>query len=497
MLELPQRLQYNNKKERNMLTTALWEAVHMKQTSFPQISEITIDNIAEHCRNTFGVNKGEFEQTVFHAGGWLSRIRRGKSKMSDYHYQQMFNLLKSKSGGDSRSFVSEMQYWYPSLKSYTNENDIAAVIRANLESRASGTAKCTMDESEHDLNNLQFLKTCLAHDSPIKCIKMAAQTGWRWFDDHERTNLLTQLAQKEIAIQVIGNPSSPVMKKIAGTMRDPAKKLRYMGLNDTLAKWHDYEKAYPHIKFRVSEYPIFRQTLIVEFEDNSSRGFFRDYAYGSPIKCSSPHRQVSSGELDFNYYSEFEFLWGHAQTYEQWYAALPEPEETLKPSHYVLVYPSHGRGSEDHSKWVYSALSISEDNAASLKVNIAASSDAIESNNDGEYSYQGSLKLARNHIFLSLYDNEQQEAINISFVRPLHEKERFIGIMTALSPSGHQPVAFKCACIGRSILPKLNYQTLNKLLSHNNRVWDDNLLVLEDQDINLFYSDRLLTDRSR
>ena len=133
----------------------------------------------------------------------------------------------------------------------------------------------------------------------------------------------------------------------------------------------------------------------------------------------------------------------------------------MKPGHYVLVCPSHGRGSEDHSKWVYSALSISEDNTASLKVNIAASSDAIEPNNDGEYSYQGSLKLARNHIFLSLYDNEQQEAINISFVRPLHEKERFIGIMTALSPSGHQPVAFKCACIGRSILPKLNCQTLS------------------------------------
>lgn len=468
----------------------------MGQTSFPLISEITLDNIAEHCRYASGINKGTFEQTIFNAGGWLSRIRHGKSKMSDYHYQEMFHLLKSISGDDSASFVATMKSWYPSLNPYTTEKDIVEIIRANLEGTASDDEQ-SIGEFQNDISSIQFLEACLAYGSPVKSIKMAAQTGWQWFDDHKKTNLLTQLAQEEIVIQVVANPSSPVMKKIAGAMRDPSQVLRYMGLNSTLAKWHDYETAYPTITFRVSDYPILRQTLIVDFEDNSSRGLFRDYAYGSPVEVSSPHRQMLSNDPYFKYYyTEFEYLWNHGQPYEEWYATLPEPEETLKPGNYILIYPSHERCHEGSTKWIYSALSVSGNNTASVKVNIPSPSDNIESLNYWEYSYQGSLKLTRNNIFFSLYDNEHQEEINISLVRPLHEKQRFIGIMTALSPSGQQPVAFKCACIDRSFLSGLNYQILNRILSHNNKDWDDNLLVLENQDINLFYSDKIFNDRA-
>ena len=328
----------------------------MAQTTFPIISEITIDSIAGYCNYEFGMKKGEFEQAVFHANRWMSRVRRGESKMNDYHYTSLFNLLKVKINQEDASFISTMKRWYPALAQYTSESDIIGAIRANLDGTASETIPVITDNA---ISSISFIKACQKHTSPIRIIKMAAQTGWRWFDDHKRTDLLTKLAQNGISIQVIGNPNSPTMKKIARAMRDPTKELRYMGINSTLAKWHEYEKAYPSINFRVSDYPILRQTLIVEFEDNSSRALIRDYAYGSPVERLSPHKIVYCQEPDFEYYdTEFDFLWNNSQTYDQWYESLPEPEETLQPGNYILLYPSHGNHVDNCDKWIFSALSI-------------------------------------------------------------------------------------------------------------------------------------------
>ena len=77
------------------------------------------------------------------------------------------------------------------------------------------------------------------------------------------------------------------------------------------------------------------------------------------------------------------------------------------------------------------------------------------------------------------------------FSRPLYDKERFLGIMTALSPNG-QPVAFKCVCVSQSILQRLDIQQLKQILSNNNQEWNNTLMILEEKDINNFYSNRIL-----
>lgn len=132
-----------------------------------------------------------------------------------------------------------------------------------------------------------------------------------------------------------------------------------------------------------------------------------------------------------------------------------------------------------------------KDNLVILKTNICDSLDSFDSSDYCEYSYQGNLKTSRSNIFISLYDNEQQESINISLSRPLGDKKRFLGILSALSPAGN-PVAFKCACIEESIISKINYSMLYTLLCNSNREWKDTLMVLETHDINLFYSDKIL-----
>ena len=81
-------------------------------------------------------------------------------------------------------------------------------------------------------------------------------------------------------------------------------------------------------------------------------------------------------------------------------------------------------------------------------------------------------------------------------VRPLHAKDRFIGTMSALSPSG-QPVAFKCACVERSLLSQIDYQALKEILRQDNQEWRNDILIIEYKAINMFYSDRILIDHSR
>lgn len=463
----------------------------MKSNKFPHTNDISLTSLSHNCKIEYGMNIGDFERSIFNASGWLSRIKRKKAKMDNLHYQHLFDLLKEESGGTSESFALLMKSWYPSLSVYTTEEEIKTIIRANID----GTTDKLIKDSV--LGAKQLLQSCIENNLPIKCVKIAAHTGWKWFEDRERTDLLTELAKSNISIQVIGNPSSPTMHKIAGAMSNSVDELRYMGFNNTLSKWHDYEQAFPSISLRVTTYPVLRQTLIVEFEDGTSKAFIRDYTYGSPVEHTSPHKQISSSNPDYKYYkNEFEFLWENAETYETWHNSLPEPEESIQSNNYILLYPSHARTDSsirNVSNWIYSALSINSDNTASLKVNI---SNSFESIKHWEYSYTGSLKLTRNNIFISLVDNECQEKIHISLARPLHHKDRFLGIMTGLSPSG-QPVAFKCACIGRSILPNLDYEILYELLCNHNKEWKDTLLVLENQDINLFYSDKILSERSR
>lgn len=469
----------------------------------PVIPEITLSYIVERlirdCKNEgFKLNKIALGDEVF--GGYknLQRCLKNERKISDIDCRDLLTKIKTVSGGTQEDLKTRLVSWFPMLNVYQTVEEMESIITANL----MKTASSDVHIPPSDLTSTQFLQLCMRNDSPIKCIKIAAQTGWSWLDNQEKNTLLTKLAVNGVKIQVISNPASAIISKMAKAMWDSSKALRYMGLNQTIAKWHTYEQSYQTIHLRITEYPLLHQTLIVEFEDGSAEIMLRDYTYGLPIGHHSPHKQITSSNPNYYYYkTEFDFLWDSSETYDTWYASLPEPDEQIQPGNYLLLYESHEKehpvSAANSTNWIYSALSIAADNTATLKVNISIppSFETMEFIENYEYSYHGNLKLTGHNIFISLSDNEQQEVVHISLSRPLHDKKRFLGIMTGLSPSG-QPVAFKCACIEASLLSKLNYPLLSTLLRSHNREWNDNLLVLENQDINLFYSDKLFSDKT-
>jgi len=468
----------------------------MGTTSFPLIKELTLDDITINCKNEFGINKTDFEYAVFNTGGWLTRIRRGKSKMDNHHYRNMFQLLKDECKKNSYTFISTLKKWYPSLAPYDDEETLKRIIKDSIEYNSPKNSRQVSDANAR-MNSKEFLKACLENDSPITHFKMAAHTGWIWFDDRERNEILVHLAENNVNIQIIANSTS-VIEPIAKAFRDPSLSLRYNAIDDNLASWNKYSNAYPNIQFRVADYPVLRALSIVTFEDGTSRALTIDYVYGSYVHNNEGDCIASSDPRLSSYAQEFDFLWKNSQTFEDWKANAPREEEILPPGNYILMHPFHNPQETSETKLVYSTLSILENNEAVLKVNCIDSLEQLDSVPYSEYSYRGDVKVTRNYIYISLYDGYEEKKISLSLVRaPFRINNRLIGIMTGILPSGTSLIALKCACIKRSDLSTINMQELCKLLSYNSKQSEDYLLEISQQDINSFYSEHIFTEKKQ
>ena len=469
----------------------------MKEKEYPYISDITLSDIITKYMAQFSLKKYEIAKKLY-IGCYrtFGRTVSGERKITSENCRNLFSALKDDAGGTSDEFVKLMIKWYPSLASYTTESEIIEIMTANLKGVASIEVQVPK-KIDPPLNSKNFLQSCLDKKQAINCVKMAYQTGWLWLEDPDRTDLLISIAESGVPIQVLANPES-VIKEIAYTMREPALVLRYKGFNETLVGWHKYECAYNSIQLRISDYPILRKTVIVEFEDGSSSAILGDYAYGSPSKVAPPYTMVTNTDASFAFYkNEFDFLWDKATSFSDWQSSLPKPKETMQPNDYILLYPSHESASDNHGDWIYSALSIGENNEVKLRVNISDLNGLPDAKNNNlfEYEYNGKLTPTGKHLFISLYDDARQENINITLFHRYPDNSRFLGIMTGLSPLG-QPVAFKCACIGRSAILKINFQLLREILCRQAGEWNNTLMILEQRDINLFYSQKIFTKNS-
>ncbi len=483
----------------------------------PFIEEITLENIINYLMHDFKNASTKLTLTslgneVFGTYKNMQRTRRQERAIRPEDCRLLLNKIKKLSIEDSssRSLIETLTAWFPALSTCQTEEEIRAIVTANL----MGTASSKPSTSTMTyIGSNDFFHSCLNYSSPIQSIQMTFQTGWNWIIDKTKAHFLVDLAKKGIEIQIIANSSSSMMKPIARAMDNSKDRLRYLGFNNTLAKWHTYEETYPNIHLHVSsKYPIFRRTYIVHFQDHTSRSIYQNYTYGLPAEQSSTYTCLTNSDPTFSdptfqrIETEFLFLWEHSDDYEVWKKAQPKPVDFLPPGEYLLIYPSYENGlfdSDAKPSLKYGALAIERDNKARLRSNAFPSfQEAKETLQNAElhlpyalwdskeYVYIGDVKLTRNNIFISLDDNEQQEVLHLSLSRPLRNKDRFLGIITGLNLSG-DPIALKCACIGTSIIPKINIALLNELLYKQNDKKQNAFLSLENPDINLFYSDYL------
>lgn len=468
------------------------------------IKTISLDSICLMIKNKLCINYTQMAAKMGWEAKTISRWRKGEvpyRALSDMQYRPLFDLIESSCKAKGVDFVFLLTSWFPELEAYHDKDELKRIIKNSLDYHINGVEHDSLTDTKENnviiFHSKEFLESCLTSGKSIDNICMAFHSGWDWLKNKEKNQLLEQLNSQGIKLRVIVNHRAAI-RKIAKSMSDPNLEKFYIGFNEGIRQWDKCASALGYLDFRVSDYPILRKVYIINYKDGTSEALVRDYAYDFSTEFDFANIHLTNNNLSLKIFQqEFEFLWKNAMSYTCWAKALPKQEEILSAGEYVLLYLSYGKRSDSSGNaedaFVISALQVGDNNDVRLDVNVADSLSSKLRISNPEYSYEGSIKMTRSNIFMTLFDKSVSEQISISIARPLHEQNRFLGIMTGLSPQA-QPVAFKCACIGRSVLPKLNIQILKQILRNNNQKWGNSLMVFEERDINLFYSKSILIE---
>ncbi len=84
-----------------------------------------------------------------------------------------------------------------------------------------------------------------------------------------------------------------------------------------------------------------------------------------------------------------------------------------------------------------------------------------------------------------------KERATIYLARSVGNSNRFIGLFTALS-SNMTPVCVKIACFSEELFKKgINENLLKDIITSSNTVWENNMLVIEEIQKHMFFSDEI------
>lgn len=463
------------------------------------IEEISLDSICLMIKNRLGIDFAQIAAELGYVERTLYRWRTGQSlykELSKTKYRLLFKLIESLCDDNGIDFVSLFTSWFPQLKPYSDKEELKRIIKDSLDYHINSLMLADT-ENKIILNPKEFLESCIKSDKDIESIYMVFQSGWDWLKSKDKNLLLEQINELGINLRVIVNHQAAV-KKIADTMVNPRIKKYYPSFDDNIKQWQKHACESSNVDLRISDYPILRRIYLVNYKDGTSEALLHDYAYNFVSEDDRGNFRLNNDDFLLKVFTnELNFLWDNSHTYADWSKTLPRGAEIMPSGEYVLLYLSHkkerssGVGKKDSNAFVISALKIGENNEVQLDVNVADSMTYPLQLKAPEYTYRGFVKMTRNNIFMTLFDESESEQISVSISRPLHDQNRFLGIMTKLIPLA-QPAAFKCAFIEKSLLNKLNTQQVIKILECNNNNWGENLMVLEESDINLFYSNAIL-----
>jgi hypothetical protein len=471
--------------------------------SLPLIEEISLYNICLMISKKLNINYTQIASSIGCDTRTIARWRTGKvpyKTLSALEYRPLFEIIESACKNNGIDFVSLLTSWYPDLNVYHEKEEIKSVIKFNLDYQINGMKQNAIipikESSPNTYHVKEFLESCIQNDKSITSICMAFFSGWDWIKEKEKSLLLEQIDKLGINLRIIVNHHAAI-NKIAKSMKNPRFKKFYMGYNEAIQQWAKYTAEFNHLEFCISDYPILRKIYIVNYKDGSSEALVRNYAYDFSSDHDLANIHLNNNDYFMNIYKqEFEYLWKNAISFENWLKVLPKQEELFPSGEYLLLYLSHKKERDNDSDFTISALQVGENNNVKLDVNIADKLAPELTLKNPEYSYHGSIKMTRTNIYMTLFDDVSTEQISITICRsPLYEQNRFLGILTGLSPQA-QPIACKCACIERSVLPNLNIQVLRQILSNHNKYWRKSLMILEENDINTFYSNSIFLHKS-
>lgn len=195
----------------------------------------------------------------------------------------------------------------------------------------------------------------------------------------------------------------------------------------------------------------------------------------------------------------------------EWPAELPEDIKIFRKINYVTVDMEYFDASYDKIRsmlttpqsmslinrnyWLvyYSFLELMDKKRIISKIAFSESGTIMFNNvreNTGkfDYEYSGYTKEEGSNIFIHLKNKHSLEQVEISLVKSVGDLDRYIGLFMATSPV-LAPVCVKVAMVNESDLYRINDDILRKVLSHDNKEWNNNILTIESATQNVFFSD--------
>lgn len=111
---------------------------------------------------------------------------------------------------------------------------------------------------------------------------------------------------------------------------------------------------------------------------------------------------------------------------------------------------------------------------------------------EAEYIYYGTCTITENVIYIFLKNDFSQERSTVYLNRSVGNSNRFIGLFTALS-SNMVPVCVKVACFSEELFKKgIDESLLKGIITSSNTVWENNMLVIEETQKHVFFSDKII-----
>lgn len=151
---------------------------------------------------------------------------------------------------------------------------------------------------------------------------------------------------------------------------------------------------------------------------------------------------------------------------------------------YDLLYYSELRSG--NQRIIKSKLVIMQDGMAILYNNIK------NDISDAEYIYHGVCNILENVIYIFLNNEFSGEKATIYFIKSGGDANRYIGLFTALS-SNMVPICIKIAAFREELFNKgINENLLRDIITSNNTIWENNMLIIEEAQKHLFFSDDIL-----
>lgn len=108
-----------------------------------------------------------------------------------------------------------------------------------------------------------------------------------------------------------------------------------------------------------------------------------------------------------------------------------------------------------------------------------------------EYLYHGVCNTGENNLYIHLKNDYSNEYALMTLIKSVGNLKRYIGIFTALS-SNAIPVSLKIACFDSQFYRNgINYPLLENLLTTPNSTFNEQVLIIEEQEKYSFFSDQI------